>query len=212
MDTDPKTIIDEFCNVCLEARYHFDFYRSLFESSERDRNLCSTIAPSFFSNLNLILIQHLILDFCKLTDSAKSGSENTPNLTTRFIVEEIIWPENIKQQLKTANEPLMQFRRLVLPARNKRVAHNDLNAQVVQKENLGGFPRGADIDFYADLQTFINIAYGYLNNGESRPIAFPMSIDTHKLVRALEKAVTFDQCRKCEPHERELAILDYEDS
>ena len=87
----------------------------------------------------------------------------------------------------------------------------DLPAQIEQWDNLGRFPRGAEVKFLQDLQTFIDIAYGHLHNGSCRPIVVAMSTDTHLLVRALEKSIVFDQCTKCTSGERAVAVLDYED-
>ena len=37
---DPKTVLDEFYNFCVEARCDFDLYRSLFENDPRSTELC----------------------------------------------------------------------------------------------------------------------------------------------------------------------------
>jgi hypothetical protein len=105
----------------------------------------------------------------------------------------------------------MSFRQMIEPAQSKRIAHMDLPAQIEQWDSLGSFPRGAEVQFLLDLQSFIDIAYGHFNEGGYRPIAVAMSTDTHQLVRALEKSVVFDQCCKCTSGERAAAVLDYED-
>jgi len=151
----------------------------------------------------------LYIQFCKITDPAKSGKK--ANLTTNYIVEEIPWPDAIGRQLRVVNARLMSFRALIEPARSKRIAHMDLPAQIEQWDNLGRFPRGAELQFLRDLQTFIDIAYGHLHDGGCRPIAVAMSTDTHLLVRALKKSIVFDQCTKCTSGERAVAVLDYED-
>lgn len=153
--------------------------------------------------------ENLYIQFCKITDPAKSGKK--ANLTTNYIVEEIPWPDAVRRQLRDVHARLTSFRALIEPARSKRVAHMDLPAQIEQWDNLGRFPRGAEVKFLQDLQTFIDIAYGHLHNGSCRPIVVAMSTDTHLLVRALEKSIVFDQCTKCTSGERAVAVLDYED-
>jgi len=97
----------------------------------------------------------------------------------------------------------------VEPARSKRIAHMDLRAQMEQQEPLGSFPRGADEEFFKDLEEFLTIAYHAVNGGP-----FLLSIggatDTHQLIRALVKAKLFDECAKCREIDRINAILDSE--
>ncbi len=204
-----QTIIDEFCTVCTSARNDFDLYRSLFETDRRALDLFSSVAPLCFGDICRILQENLYIQFCKITDPAKTGKK--ANLTTNYIVEEIPWPDAVGQRLREVNDRLMMFRRLIEPARSKRIAHMDLPAQLEQWDNLGAFPRGAEIEFLRNLQAFINIAYGHFHDGGHHPIAVAMSTDSHQLVRALEKAAVFDECLKCTSGERAVAVLDYED-
>jgi hypothetical protein len=209
MMPEPKTIIDEFCIVCTSARNDFDLYQSLFETDRRALDLFSSVAPLCFGDICRILKENLYIQFCKITDPAKTGKK--ANLTTNYIVEEILWPDAVGQRLREVNGRLMSFRLLIEPARSKRIAHMDLPAQIEQWDNLGAFPRGAEVQFLQDLQTFINIAYGHFNGGGHHPIAVAMSTDSHQLVRALEKSVLFDECLRCTSSERAVAVLDYED-
>jgi hypothetical protein len=203
---DSRNIVDEFCTVCTSVRNDFDLYRSLFETDQRILNLFSSVAPLCFGDICRILQENLHIQFCKITDPARTGKN--ANLTTNYIVEEIPWPDTVAQRLREVNGRLMSFRQLIEPARSKRIAHMDLLAQVEQWANLGNFPAGGEIQFLQDLQWFIDIAYGHLNEGDHRPIAIALSTDTHQLVRALEKSVVFDQCRKCTSAERAAAVLD----
>jgi len=202
-------IIEEFCVICTSARNDYDLYRSLFESDPRTRVLLASIAPLCFGDMRRIMAENLFLQFSKITDPAATGRKT--NLTTNFILERISWPDLIAKKLRAVNDRLNVFRQYIEPARSKRIAHVDLSEQVERLDNLGCFPEGADVQFLQDLQTFINIAYGHFHNGRHRPIAIAMSTDTHQLVRALDKAVVFDRCTKCNAGERAMAVLDYED-
>ena len=126
-------------------------------------------------------------------------------------MQEIDWPPDIREKLERVNERLLSFRKYIEPARSKRVAHIDLHSQLVQRASLGGFPKNAEKQFLRDLQTFVDIAYGYVSKGDPLPITVAMSTDTDNLVRALEKSVIFDQCSRCNETERTIAVLDYED-
>jgi transcriptional regulator with XRE-family HTH domain len=206
---DPAAIIEEFCVICTSARNDYDLYRSLFESDPRNQVLFTSIAPLCFGDMRRIMAENLFLQFSKITDPAVTR-KNT-NLTTNYILEKISWPASVAKKLREVNDRLIVFRQYIEPARSKRIAHVDMAAQVERLENLGSFPKGADVQFLQDLQTFIDIAYGHFHNGGHRPIAIAMSTDTHQLVRALEKAVVFDRCTKCNAGERAVAVLDYED-
>jgi hypothetical protein len=210
MMSDANAVIDEFCTLCTSARNDYDLYRTLFEVDRRNLNLYDSIAPLCFHDLERILKANLYIQFCAITDPAKTG--NKTNLTTNYVMEELLWPDAVGQKLRAVNERLMAFRNLIEPARSKRIAHVDFSAQVERWDNLGAFPEGGEIQFLQDLQDFVNIAYGHLNEGGHRPITLAMSTDTHQLVRALAKSVVFDHCAKCSGGERAVAVLNYEDS
>jgi transcriptional regulator with XRE-family HTH domain len=208
---DPVAIIEEFCVVCTSARNDYDLYRSLFGSDPRNQILFTSIAPLCFGDMRRVMAENLFIQFCKITDPATTTGKKNNNLTTNFILEKISWPDAVAKKLRKANDRLILFRQYIEPARSKRIVHVDLSAQVERLDNLGGFPEGADVQFLQDLQTFINIAYGHFHKGGHWPIAVAMSTDTHQLVRALEKAVVFDRCTKCNAGESAEAVLDHED-
>jgi hypothetical protein len=209
MISDPKVIIDNFCIICERVWMDYSLYLSLFETDRRTLDLYTSVAPLCFKDLNDILISYLIIQFSKITDPANTGKKS--NLTTNYILEKLIWPDDVHQKLREVNERLMSFRQCIEPARSRRVVHVDISAQIEQLENLGEFLKGTDKKFLQDLQTFVNIAYGHFYNGAPHPIDVAMSTDTHQLIRALEKSVIFDRCSKCGSDERIAAILDYED-
>ena len=204
-----EIILDEFCVICEATRTDFELYKGLFESTRSNLDLFDSIAPYTFADLAQIMKENLLIKCCKLTDPANTRKNS--NLTTNFIIEYFDWPIDVRRDLEIVNDRLMTFRDKIEPARSKRLAHCDLPAQVLRKENMGKFREGDDFHFFRDLQEFINIAYGQLYSGRTRSIAASMSTDSFKLIRALEKAVLFDRCQKCDEHERAVAVLDYED-
>jgi transcriptional regulator with XRE-family HTH domain len=207
--SDPIAIVDEFCIRCEFLWMDRELFLSLFDADRRLLNLYNMMAPKFFSDLFRIMVEHLFLQFSKITDPAHTGKHS--NLTTNYILVELDWPIDVRRKLREVNERLKRFRQYIEPARSKRVAHIDVSAQFARLDNLGEFPKGADKQFLHDLQIFVDIAYGHLHGGVSRPINVAMSTDTHRLLRALEKAVLFDGCCRCTEDERIAAILDYED-
>jgi hypothetical protein len=206
--SDSAQILEEFCKVCAVVRNDFDLYRSLFENDPTGRDLCIATVPMFFEDINRLMVNNLFLQFCRITDPEGNGSRR--NLTTNYILKCLPWPAHIQSALATANDRLMAFRNKIEKARSKRIAHIDFYAQVGQLDNMGKFDLGEDILFLRDLQEFINIAFGHLHNGATRSIVVGMSTDTYKLVRAIEKSILFDRCRKCSEAERANDILDLE--
>lgn len=206
--TDSKAVVEEFGKLCAETWIAHRLFASLFEVERSQLDLYSSIAPHCFGDLCNILHQHVILQFAKLTDPAKTGRHS--NLTSNYVLEAIAWPDAIRRQLADVNSRLMDFRRHIEAARSKRIAHTDLDAQLVTRESLGAFPKNAERQFLRDLQEFVDIAYGHFTNGNCLPIDVAMATDTDRLVRALAKAVVFDQCSKCGEIDRITTVLDYE--
>src|SRR5207237_1108901 len=122
--------------------------------------LFEATAQMTFVDLNEILIGHLIIGFCQVTDPAKSNG--CENLTTNFIIKELSWPTDVLAKLTDLNERMMKFRALIIDARRKRLAHKDLKAQIEEMRELGIFSKGADHAFIKDLAAFVNIANEHL--------------------------------------------------
>jgi hypothetical protein len=204
-----KATVAEFCKLCARVSFVYNLYRSLFVSDTSRLELYKAIAPYCFCAISAFLVEYVLLQFCKITDPAKTG-ENF-NLTTNYILhilQELDGPEEIYQKLAQINARLMGFREYIKPERSKRIAHIDRDAQLIG-QSLGGFPEGADQQFLEDLKEFAALANQYLSPGDHLSINVPDS-DTFKLVRALEKSVVFDRCSKCGAGERDAAVLDYE--
>lgn len=204
---DPKVVLEEFCVLCERLWMDHDLYSSLRETTARDLHLYDRIAPFFFRDVNDILIDHLFIGFAKITDPAYTGKH--ANLTSNFIVQELGWPDDVRAKLEHANLKLMAFRASVEGARNKRLAHVDLEAQLNQLAALGGFAVGSDRQFLEDLQEFVDIAHRHLCDAP-RPIRAGAATDTHQLIRALRKSDLYDACQTCDEHHRIAAVLNAE--
>jgi AbiU2 len=203
---DRQHVLDAFTRLCIQLKIDFDLYCSLFDRSREQKELLQRTAPYFFGEVWAALLHQLYLGFCRITDPAGSGKR--VNLTTNFIVERLCWPEKAHAQLVEVNERLMAFRKLVEPARSKRIAHTDFSAQI-EKQSLGGYPEGADEHFFKNLEEFLSIAFRVTTGG---PFLLSMATpsDTHRLITALRKAEAFDQCTECGEIDRTNAILDAE--
>jgi len=207
MTHDSKEVLKGFVAECEELWIDHALYCELFETDGRTLALYEAIAHKTFVDLNRILVGHLFVGFCRVTDPAHTGKHD--NLTTNFIVEELQWPGDVLRKLKEVNECMMKFRALVVDARRKRLAHTDLKAQIKDLGDLGAFPKGDDREFLKDLAEFVNIAHEHVF-GEPHPIEVGGATDANDLIRALGKSAIFDACSKCSEQERTNAVLNYE--
>ena len=201
---DARPTVEEFLKICVQVRIDRDLYKTLFEVDTKLIDVYQNIAPLCFGDLRRIFVEHLFLQFCKVTDAAGAGSRT--NLTTNYVMQEIDWPNEIREKLQPINHDLMEFRRLVEPARSKRIAHTDLSAQMQQLASLGKFPAGADWKFVENLEQFVSVAYKHVT-GSPAGLPAAMDHDTYRFIRALEKSVLYDQCTKCSENERIVALL-----
>ena len=205
----PKNVLNDFYNLCVEARCDFDLYRSMFENDPKSAELCVNYAPYFFTDFNRIITRMLVLHVCRITDPA--GSASRANLTTNYILQSLQWPAEVQQRLTHFNALLMAFRAKVEPARSKRVAHTDLHSQLNRLDAMGRFDKGEDAKFFLDLQSFFDVAYRHVFGASAPAIAVAGSTDTYKVIRAVEKATLYDQCQRCTETDRSINLLDFEE-
>jgi AbiU2 len=195
---DAISILREFYNLCVEARSDFDLYRTMFEADPEGTKRCVDYAPYFFNDFGRIITRTLVLHVCRLTDPAKSLGQ--PNLTTNYILQELPWPDPVKARLAQFNDLLMAFRTQLNPARNKRVAHIDLHSQINRLDAMGQFDKGEDAKFFANLQSFYDVAHRHVHGDTPSPIAIAMSTEGHPrnwsgdAIRALPSLHTEPTC------------------
>jgi HEPN superfamily AbiU2-like protein len=186
---DRRHVVEEFGKFCWQLKIEFNLFCSLFDRGLERIELLQRTAPYLFGEISNVLRHQVILGFCRVTDPAGSGKRI--NLTSNFIAEKLPWPANVRTKLGKTNEELMAFRKFVLPARSKRIAHADLQAQI-NRQPLGAYPVGADDQFFRDLEKFLNTAFREITGGAFLLSAGPRT-DTHRLIEALRKAELFDE-------------------
>jgi hypothetical protein len=147
-DDESKEIVERFCDRVhwlISVRHIF---KVLFEDEQLScKTLREKTAASFFTDLNRILHEYLLLECAKITDNASTHGHT--NFTVDYLVERICWP-NDKKELKSLQVITKEFRGFIDAARNKLLAHSDLGA--IQSEALfGEFPEGEDEKFFDAL-------------------------------------------------------------
>lgn len=148
------------------------------------------IANIFFGDLNRLLVSHIILQVCCLTDPPKDAFGNE-SLTIDFLMKH--YALQSETQLITLRDRLMTFRTKVKPARNKLISHSDRKA-VVADAPLGAASNEDWRDFWSDLDDFLHIAGKHILDDDTFRLDDVAQLsDADGLLKALEHAQFFDE-------------------
>ena len=188
-----KEDVEAFADSCVLLRSQWAHFMTLFEESDLKRELLYTTAPTFFSDLNRLFIEHLVLHICRLTDEAQTMGRK--NLTVKFLVEHSDWssaPDTLAK-LKPISDSIHRFRKRVLPARKWFIAHLDLSA-VRLDQPLGAASDDEWKQFWLDLQDFVQLMFRHHVDPNS---LFHLNgiggmSDADRLLTALRNAKLFD--------------------
>jgi transcriptional regulator with XRE-family HTH domain len=186
--------VEAFCNFCVSMRSIFRHYKILFneDAANLRRELLDSIAPTFFRDMSEMLIEHLILQICKITDPEESFGRK--NLTVTFLINNSDFsaaPGKLKR-LKSLSDSMHAFRVKILPARNRLIGHLDRHS-VLDGKALGGADEGEWVQFWLDLQSFLNIMHQhYIDpSGHFYLNGVGYLSDADSLIKALKESTYF---------------------
>jgi hypothetical protein len=184
--------VKKFIDYCVILRAFWIHYQTIFEGSELQRELLQNTAHKFFSDLNRMLIEHLILQICKLTDPELTMGKR--NLTIPFLVKNADFAGTPRDmtKLKRITARIDKFRKRILSARNRLISHLDLDAAFGRK-SLGGAPVTAWRKFWLDLQDLVAILYKrYVNAQDPFYLnGVAMVSDADQLLQAIKESAYF---------------------
>jgi len=188
-----KEDVESFADSCVLLRSQWAHFMTLFEESDLKRELLYTTAPTFFADLNRLFVEHLVLHICRLTDEAQTMGRK--NLTVKFLIEHSDWssaPDTLAK-LKPISDSIHRFRKRVLPARKRFIAHLDLSA-VRLDQPLGAASNDEWEQFWLDLQDFVQLMFRHHVDPNS---LFHLNgiggmSDADRLLTALRNAKLFD--------------------
>jgi AbiU2 len=187
-----KEDVEAFAQSCVLLRSMWWHYHTLFEVSKLRRELLAAVAPTFFSDVCAMLREHLVLHICRLTDNEQTMGRK--NLTVKWLMAHADFsaePAKV-ERLRHLSDSINDFRKTILPARNRFISHVDLEA-VRAGQPLGGASQEQWQQFWLVLQDFLQIihqryvdasGYFYLNG-------IAMLTDTDALVGALVNSERF---------------------
>jgi len=177
-------VFNRFRQECIWARQCFNTYRTLFESDQKTLDLLHKKAPSFFHDINEILVDHLILQMCKLTDPPKTGKNE--NLTAQFINKELQTLSLSSPEIEDLCKSLLRHRATIIDFRNQYVSHLDKDASIEYRAFNLGEPEDAP-NFFEALQKFCDAVGNVLGVGPLDFRASPGTGDAIDLIRILRR-------------------------
>jgi AbiU2 len=162
-----KDDVDAFCGFCVSLRSIWRHYQILFEGTDLQRELLQNIAPTVFGDFNKLLIEHLILQICKITDPEKSFERQ--NLTVKFLVHnsDFSTAPGETEKLNRLSDRMHVFRAKIVPARNRLIGHLDRES-VLLGQPLGGAQPNEWNEFWLDLQEFLYIMHKHYVDPNSK--------------------------------------------
>ncbi|UCV19169.1 AbiU2 domain-containing protein [Ferribacterium limneticum] len=187
-----KEVVEKFCEACIWARTVRNHFSALFEFNQRRLDLLEEVSAFFFHDLNIILIEYILLQLCKLTDpeSTKVGKNWLDNLTTNYILT-LQWSPETLNALKIKNDELMVFRSKIVDARRKLIAHSDLRMHL-ESISLGDFSESDEFAFWAALQAFVDLAHSEAIDGPYPIDATMQGGDALSLIHVLKDGVDYE--------------------
>jgi hypothetical protein len=179
------------CGSCVSLRALWEHYRTLFEGSDKRRELLQTTAPFFFDDLNLVLIEQLITRICRLTDNPQTSGRK--NRTVKFLVgyTDFTSAPETKDKLLRLIDSIERFRNRIKIARDRFISHLDLEAVRLDK-SLGEASDAEWNQFWLDLQDFLHLLMKHHGNDHFYLNAIGGISDADSLLTALKNAKLFD--------------------
>jgi hypothetical protein len=184
--------VEAFCTFCVSLRSFWRHYQIVFEGTDLQRELLQKMAHTFFRDLNQLLVEHLILQICKITDPEESMGRK--NLTVKFLLNNSDFsttPSDL-DKLRRLSDNMHQFRAKIVPARNKLIGHLDRES-VLLGQPLGGADESEWQHFWLDLQDFLQIIHKrYIDaDGHFYLNGIGQLSDADSLVKALKESTYF---------------------
>jgi transcriptional regulator with XRE-family HTH domain len=184
--------VNAFSNFCVSLRSLWRHYQIIFEGTDLQRELLQSIAHTFFGDLNQLLIEHLILQICKITDPEESMGRK--NLTVKFLLNNSDFSSKRGEldKLKRLSDSMHSFRAKIVPARNRLIGHLDRES-VLLGQSLGGADKSEWNQFWLDLQDFLQIVHKrYVDpKGHFYLNGVAQLSDADSLVKALQESTYF---------------------
>ena len=180
---------DEFAKLRREAiwlRQTVNTFNYLFDSGPETERILKESAGLFFGDLNRMMQEYAILLVCRLTGPAQSVG-NKANLSTQRFTMLLRDSGCLTPEIERLDARLRKYGELLKPARDKIVAHSDLEVHI-NSITLGAHGEEVMVEFFENLQGYFDAVGNVIGVG---PLDFrhtPGAGDVIDLVRKLEQA------------------------
>jgi hypothetical protein len=148
--------VEAFSGSCVSLRSMWVHHQILFEGKRLKRELLALVATKFFSDIFDLFREHLILHICRLTDPDETMGRN--NLTVKFLIAHSDFLGPTLEKLQHLSDSIHDFRKIIVPARNRFISHHDLE-DIRRGILLGGASPEQWKQFWIDLQEFVHIVH-----------------------------------------------------
>ena len=179
---------DEFIklrNQAIWLRQTVNTFNYLFDSGPEVERILRESASLFFTDLNTMMQEYAILLVCRLTGPAESFGK--ANLSTQRFTALMRQTGCLTPEIKRLDARLTAYGELMKPARNKIIAHSDLEVHI-DDIALGAHGEEVMVKFFENLQAYFDAAGNAVGVG---PLDFrhaPGPGDAIDLVRKLKRA------------------------
>lgn len=176
---------DHFREECIWITNCYNLYRILYEGGEATDAVLLRVAPAFFHDLNRIIVEHILLQICKITDPAGSGHRQ--NLTVDSLNKDLKALGLLSQDLIDRAAELEGYRALIVLARNRLISHLDWQS-VQEGKPLGEHEAGEVSRFFTGLFRYTDLVGEACGAG---PLDYSVSAcqgDAIDLLRALRSS------------------------
>jgi hypothetical protein len=140
-----------FREQCIWLQDCYNAYAALYDTGDDTKQLLHAAASLFFRDLNLILIEYVLLQVCKITDPPVTLGH--PNLTIDHVNDELRKANLMTPEIEQYAAGMKSYCRQIKDARNKLISHLDRDTILNQLE-LGAHAQ-------QDVETFFNNLHGY---------------------------------------------------
>ena len=172
-----------FCQACGWAYEAWVTHKYLFDLNDKKAETLSK-ADAFTSRLSTITQEYSLQQIAKLHDPAVQRKDQ--NVSVDFVIRFGDWGDK-EAEVKAIAARLDQFWGHLQPARNKLLAHNDLEAMQADVA-LGGFPEGEDDLYFEALQELADAVHDRWCGGVPYPFNDLAIADVAEFLNVLERS------------------------
>lgn len=154
-------VAKQFCYICNWVYECWVTHKHLFDENTKTETTISKV-KYFTQRLSVITQEYLLIQICKLHDPAIQ--KNAVNITIDYIIRFGNWGGADTNKINQYALRLAALFDNLKSARNKMLAHNDLEA-VMGEAVLGKFPEGLDDEYFLVLQELVNTVHEKWHGG-----------------------------------------------